>query len=95
MEGNRIELKFPIKIDGKEVSALTMSRFKTKHLKLLPDKFLKSIGSGNKKKLSLDVFIPMIPLIASLLDIKEEEADEIDIVDLMLISDNLGGLLGN
>ncbi len=95
MDGKRIDLKYPITIDGKEVSALFMGRFKTKHLKLLSEKFLKSITTNKKNVLSLDVLPDMIPLIASLLNIKEEEADEIDFVDLVKISQGFEGIMGN
>ena len=70
-----IRLKHPIIVNGVKTSDLVLGRFKTKHLKLLPEKFLRSITSRNKKKavITLEIFPKLIPLIASLLEIKEEE----------------------
>jgi len=96
MENNEIKLEYPIMVKGVKTDILTMSRLKTKHLKLFPEKFLKSItNQKSKQQLSLDVFPQLIPLIASLLGIKEEEADEIDVTDLMKISNSMGSILGN
>ncbi len=95
---NEIKLKYPITVgEVKGVGVLTMSRLKTKHLKLFPEDFLKAIGgtASKQKPLSLDIFPKMIPLIASLLGITEKEAGEIDVTDLMVISDKMGGILGN
>lgn len=98
MEKNEIKLKYPITVNGTAgVSILTMSRLKTKHLKLFPEDFLKAIGGAesDRKEISLDIFPQLIPLIASLLGMTEKEAGEIDVTDLMAISERMGRLLGN
>lgn len=91
----KIELKYPlnVKTDGGgviSVKELTLSRMKAKHLKLLPKGFFNTEGDAPKD------FNPyeMLPLIASLSGIKDEEAGEIDIEDLMVIVKDLGPILG-
>ena len=94
---NEIKLKYPIMIGKVKTDILTMSRLKTKHLKLFPEDFLKAIGSAEseKQEITLAIIPQLIPLIASLLGMTEEEADEIDVTDLMAISERMGRLLGN
>ncbi len=98
MEKNEIKLKYPITVNGTAgVSILTMSRLKTKHLKLFPEDFLKAIGGAEseRQEITLAIIPKLIPLIASLLGMTEEDADEIDVTDLMAISERMGRLLGN
>lgn len=94
MTEQKITLKYPITVNGKETVDLTVSRLKTKHLKLLPKEFLRKIG-GSKQKLTLEILPEMIALFAALLGITEEEAGEIGIDDLMSVADAVGNLLGN
>ncbi len=98
MEKNEIKLKYPITVNGTAgVSILTMSRLKTKHLKLFPEDFLKAIGGAEseRQEITLAIIPKLIPLIASLLGMTEEDADEKDVTDLMAISERMGRLLGN
>lgn len=76
MDEKIVKLKYPIPIpqEGKEditTNELRLGRFKSKHLKLLPDNF-----DGNLSPREI------IPLIAGLANIPEASADEIDIADL-------------
>jgi len=94
MNEQKVILKHPIKVNNVETVELTVSRLKTKHLKLLPKEFLRKIG-GSKQKLTLDILPEMVSLFAALLGISEQEAGEIDIDDLLAVADAVGNLLGN
>jgi hypothetical protein len=95
MAAKTITLKYPILVDGKETAVLAVSRLKTKHLKLFPKEFLRKIGSGGVKKLSLDILPELLPLFAAIMNITPEQADEIDFEDLMQVAELMGDLLGN
>lgn len=90
-----IQLKHPLeKLDEKGnksiLNTLRVSRIKVKHLKLLPAGF----GTQDKEKQLQVSPAEFIPLIASLANISEELADEIDFEDLFQIVDLLNDLLG-
>ena len=81
-----VDLKYPIPVAKEgggtvEVSKLTFRRVKTKDLKLLPDSFVEDEGKIAPRDI--------IPIIASLADIPEEAADEIDLEDLDEIGEKL------
>jgi len=75
---NVIKLQYSIPVTTEkgtaECTELTISRFKAKHLKLLP------------KNLDAIKPVEMIPVIAGLVGITAEEAGEIDMSDLLIIS---------
>ena len=101
MEQKKIELKYPIKIKDVETNIVHMRRLKTKDLKLIPNKFLKMIGGAGKntqrslEKITLEILPDLIPLMASMLGITENECGEIDIQDLMQIAQGWGEILKN
>ena len=85
-------LTHPIPLKGKDgqftqVSVLRLGRVKAKHLRLLP----KDLLAGNSDQISpTDV----IPLIAGLADSPLKCIEELDLKDLIKISEVLGELLG-
>lgn len=82
------KLKHPIEISVNEgepktsINALTFTRIKAKHIKLLPDSLFEE-GGGALKPLEV------IPLIAGLCGITNEIADELDLADLRAISEEV------
>lgn len=97
-----VELTYPItKKDEKDndvnINALKISRVKVKHLKLLPNSAMKKAKEREDGLEDKDIdinFADYVPLIASLANLEESEADEIDIDDLVKIVDVIGELLG-
>lgn len=86
-----IKLKYPIPVSKEgggtvNVSELTLSRLKAKHLRALPKDFMVNEGIINP--------VDIIPLLASIADIPESAADELDIEDLSSISEQLSNFLG-
>ena len=82
----KIELLHPIPIKNENGNAeicneVVFERLKTKHLKFLPD----DIENMKPKE--------VIPLIASMAGLTEDEAGEIDLVDLVAICEKLNPLL--
>ena len=82
-----IELKFPIPVPKEgggivQVSQLKIGRFKTKHLKALPKRF----GSEDGEEVEP---AELIPLIAAITELPESSVDEIDLEDLLKISEDL------
>lgn len=81
----KIELKYPIELDGKEsnekivIKELTFTRIKAKHIKVIPSSCFEEGGGTLKPN-------EVIPLVAALSNITEEAADELDIVDLKYIT---------
>ena len=95
MDGRTVDLKYPIKVStgqGQvEVSRLTLGRIKVKHLKKLPASlFEQALAQDGKEKLLKINPIDAIPLIASLANISDEEAGEIDLEDLAGVAETLG-----
>lgn len=91
MKAKIVQLKYPIPIPKEgggtaNVSELSLSRLKAKHLRALPKDFMESEGKIN----SVDI----IPLLASIADIPESSADELDMEDLMVIAEELTTFLG-
>lgn len=91
---NKIKLEHPIIVktdNGSDISCneISLGRFKVKHLKLLPKDF-----ASKSKKGDVEVSV-LIPLIAGLTNLKEEEVDEIDIEDLYKIVDQLQDFFGD
>ncbi|NQS89371.1 phage tail assembly protein [Patescibacteria group bacterium] len=86
-----IKLKYPIPIPKEgggtvQVSELSLSRLKAKHLRVLPKDFMENEGGINP--------VDIIPLLASMTDIPESSADELDMEDLMVIAEELTSFLG-
>lgn len=75
-----IELKYPIEVDGKEVSTLLFDRrIKAKHSRGV---YIDLTIKGGKTRLNFDMG-QVSQIIANLANIRREEADEIDAADLM------------
>lgn len=90
MDQKVITLKHSIPIpgaDGKDIKTneLILGRLKAKHLKLLPDGFGSDEGSISAQD--------AIPLIAGMADIPIESAEEIDMEDLITISNEMSSFL--
>jgi hypothetical protein len=83
-----IDLKYAIPLKTKDgvtqLKQLTMTRFKAKHLKLLPK------NTGTDGKVAPE---KMIPIIAGLTNIPIDSADEIDMDDLIVLSKELESFL--
>ena len=80
----RVDLQYPIPVEGKdgkmiETTALTLTRIKAKHIKLLPESVFDPDTAANIRPTE------MIPLIAGLAGISVESAEEIDLADLIKI----------
>ncbi len=95
MNNKVISLEYPIIIvnpegKGLEVKELTFGRIKAKHLGLFP-KGLMNTKEGEKAS-----FEPkeIVPLIAGLAGISNEEAGEIDFTDLLKIIEIFEDLMG-
>jgi len=92
MDNKTVKLSFPIKIkkDGADVECkeLTFSRFKTKHLKLLPSDFVGKAKDGVVEPAGL------LPLIAGLAGLDIKEAEEIDMSDFVLIMEEIQDFFG-
>jgi len=90
MKNKIVKLKYSIPVPKKgggmvQVSELTLSRLKVKHLKALPENFMESEGNINPSDI--------IPLLASVVDIPEESVDEIDMEDMDIIAQELVSFL--
>ncbi len=84
-----IELKFPLTVKTQtganaSVQQVTLSRMKTKHLKLLPESFMASRGEAVNPG-------DLIPLIAAMSGLSEEAVGEIDVQDLMVVAEAIQG----
>jgi hypothetical protein len=92
-EEKKVKLQFPILLTNagqiKECNELIFSRFKTKHLKLLPADFVGKAKDGYINPASL------IPLIAGLAGITVQEAEEIDMSDLVVIMASIKDFFGS
>ena len=86
-----VQLKYSIPIPKEgggdvQTKELRLGRLKAKHLRLLPDNFAENEGQLSPAEI--------IPLIAGLANIPEASADEMDMVDLVEISEGLEDFLG-
>lgn len=91
MDEKIIKLKYSIPIPKEgggtvQVSELRLGRLKAKHLKVLPKDFMENEGNVNPADI--------IPLLAGITDIPESSADELDMEDLISISEGLTSFLG-
>lgn len=91
MDFIKIDLDYPIATkdnsgNEREFKYLKIGRVKAKHLKFLP----KNLDPDNPKVNPEE----MIPLIAGLTGLSKEEADEIDMVDILKIAEELPKILG-
>jgi hypothetical protein len=97
MSDNRtIELKHPIKVRGDDGAMhdkqfLTLQRLKAKHLKLIPKSLY--VDKGSKKKGPDIEPHEILPLLAGLTGITEEEIGELDVADLMHAAEQLTDFL--
>lgn len=90
MDSKEIKLKYPIPVPkegGGDIlcNIITLGRLKAKHLKLLPEGFMEEEGKISPHE--------VIPLIAGLADIPESAADEIDMIDIIIIAEELENFL--
>ena len=89
-----IKLKYPIDVKTasgaiQSMDSLTIGRIKAKHLKLLP----KGLMGGEEGKANFEAH-EIIPLVAGLTGISEEEAGELDFEDLMVVTDEVTKTMG-
>lgn len=87
----KIELDYPIEVDVgegriKRISEITIGRMKVKHFKVLPKGFIENEGKNIQPS-------ELLPLIAAMAGLTVEQADEIDLQDLMKIANELQGFL--
>jgi len=87
-----VKLKHPLRVKSSsgtdvEVSTLTFSRPKTKHLRHLPKEVL--LGTVDKVNP-----VELLPFIAAVTGLQDAEADEIDLEDLTAVVEKVGELLG-
>lgn len=95
-----IKLIYPITVkrNGQEeaLGELTLGRLKAKHLKLLPKEFLNQGENESEEGTSFlreDPYL-IVPILAALANITEEEAGELDLVeDLPRVSEEVGNFL--
>jgi len=81
-----VELKHPIPVPKEgggivEVNKLELGRLKAKHLRLLPEDFMKNDGILSPKDI--------LPLLAGLSNLPESSIDEIDMEDLSEVAEAL------
>jgi len=93
-----IVLKFPISRNTGGATSLIheikLQRFKFKHIKLLPSSLLAQQASKKKVGIGVAEAGQLGPLIAALSGLSEEEAGEIDFVDMLEVVNKLGDVLG-
>ena len=93
------ELKYPIDVktssgNVQKINNLSIGRLKAKHLKLIPKGLLDGgLQQDGEKKVN---FQPseIVPLIAALTGITEDEAGELDWEDLFAITERMSDILG-
>jgi hypothetical protein len=83
-----VDLKYPIPTgeqgEGEPITQLTFGRVKAKHLKSMPKEMMEAAAAGGMVNVTVT---DMIPVIASLAGLTDEQADEIDMEDLPQISE--------
>jgi hypothetical protein len=90
----KIILDYPITItdvDGEstEISTVELYRIKIKHLRSLPKDLLERLSEqGDNASLSIDEAIPILLAVTSL---KDNEIDELDLIDFKKIQEALSG----
>jgi len=82
-----IKLQYPITVKGENgndiiTDIIRIGRLKAKHIRRLPKEFFKDDGKNISPA-------DIIPIIASLANMKESDIDEIDMEDLMTIGGEL------
>lgn len=81
-----IELKHPIKLKDNEIKYLTPTRLKLKHVKLLPAALMEKAKEEGKLKFETSELLPLfndlVPFLASIFNISEEEMEEVDFEDI-------------
>ncbi len=90
-------LKYPLKEkneQGQEVELkdIIIHRMKVKHLKLIP-KEIYEVREYKRKKSTINPD-KLLPLIAALTGLTEKQLDEIDLVDLLPITDEVMAIVG-
>ena len=86
MADKTLQLKYPVKHDGKEYTELTFGRLKLKHLKILPTDFADKWANGEIE------FQAIIPLLAGICNVPEEVIEEIDVEsDMDVIAEGIKG----
>ncbi len=84
-----VKLKYPIplnvdKPDGLKITELVFGRLKAKHLRAMPKHVMTAASQGEEIRLTAT---EMIPIVAALSNLTEQQADEIDLEDLPNISE--------
>ena len=84
-----VPIVHPIKIKNQEggihlVYQVEIGRMKVGHMPFLPLSFLQPLAEGEKRKIATDEFGPFLRAITNL---KQEEADQIDLEDVPAIMD--------
>lgn len=82
-----IELKYPIKAEGKELHELVLTRPKAKHFKNI--RMTQNAHGGTDLEMK-----DMLKLIASLANIPPSSVDNIDMVDMEEIGQAIEGMMG-
>ena len=81
----KLILEYPIVIDGEEVKELPLQRLKVKALRTLPESLFEE-GSDPSPQ-------DIVPLISAVTGLTEDQADDIDLADLMNFSKEMGSFL--
>lgn len=90
MESVTIALKHPIVLgeEGgttKQINSVTVGRLKVKHLKHIPSELL---GEDGKTEKSPQQMLPqLIPMLASMCDLTEEQMDMMDVEDMAEVTE--------
>jgi hypothetical protein len=83
----KISLEYPLPgVNGGEpVTELTIGRLKAKHLRALPES-MTNAEEGDEVKLTP---VEMIPMIAAITNITDEQAGELDLEDLTTVAETV------
>lgn len=94
-----IKLSYPIPYKNNEgniidLHELKIGRLKAKHLDSLPSSFINTSGvGGGKKKFNFDLK-EIVPFVASVTELPIETIRELDLNDLIIVSDMLADSMG-
>ena len=80
-----VDLKYPIPNGGEGmIHQLTFGRLKAKHLKAMPKEMMAAAAEGESMSITA---AEMVPIIAAVAELTEEQAGEIDIEDLPAVAE--------
>lgn len=95
---NKVKLEFPVDVDGKTISEVTVRRPKGKDMVALGDHFqalAKFEQAGESAVPDAAAFKTMVMIVAVLADVGEDVASEMDMADLINVSTKAFQHLGN